>query len=200
MGNLIGFDILGGALTIGSIGGFVGNFFLGLVPYKIWHRVFKEEPHCRTLPSLLKFEFVILTHAGVVALIIPLWTELVGFVPFTPLAFIIFFNELISAGIISPILMALVYPRAKRAGWLWTDVMKGYQYTSAERKNIHVLGTILVFVAGVIGTWVTILVGLGVGQSIFFGPDVKIVGAPLLVTGGIFFLIFLVGMALLAKD
>ncbi|MFZ8857008.1 MAG: hypothetical protein ACO2O1_02020, partial [Candidatus Caldarchaeales archaeon] len=150
--------------------------------------------------SLLKFEFVILTHAGVVALIIPLWTELVGFVPFTPLAFIIFFNELISAGIISPILMALVYPRAKKAGWLWTDVMKGYQYTPAERKSIHVLGTILVFVAGVIGTWVTILVGLGVGQSIFFGPDVKIVGAPLLVTGGIFFLIFLVGMALLAKD
>jgi energy-coupling factor transport system substrate-specific component len=83
--------------------GFVGNFFLGLVPYKIWHRVFKEEPHCRTPSSLLKFEFVTLTHAGVVALIIPLWTELVGFVPFTPLAFIIFFNELISAGIISPI-------------------------------------------------------------------------------------------------
>jgi energy-coupling factor transport system substrate-specific component len=46
---------------------------------------------------------VTLTHAGVVALIIPLWTELVGFVPFTPLAYIIFFNELISAGIISPI-------------------------------------------------------------------------------------------------
>ena len=83
--------------------GFVGNFFSGLAPYKIWHRVFKEEPHCRTQPSLLKFEFVILTHAGVVALIIPLWTELVGFVPFKPLAFIIFFNELISAGIISPI-------------------------------------------------------------------------------------------------
>jgi len=200
VGNLIGFDILGGALTIGSIGGFVGNFFLGLVPYKIWHRVFREEPHCRTLSSLLKFEFVILTHAGVVALIIPLWTELVGFVPFTPLAFIIFFNELISAGIISPILMALVYPRAKRAGWLWTDVMKGYQYTPAERKSIHVLGTVLVFVAGVIGTWVTILVGLGVGQALFFGPDVNIVGAPLLVTGGVFFLLFLVGMALLAKD
>jgi hypothetical protein len=103
VGNLIGFYILGGALTTRSIGGFVGNFFLGLVPYRIWHRVFKEEPHCRTLASLLKFEFVILTHAGVVALIIPLWTELVGFVPFTPLAFIILFNELISAGIISPI-------------------------------------------------------------------------------------------------
>jgi energy-coupling factor transport system substrate-specific component len=55
--------------------------------------------------------------------------------------------------------------------------MKGYQYTPAERKSIHVLGTILVFVAGVIGTWVTILVGLGVGQSIFFGPNVKIVGS-----------------------
>ncbi|MEM0440876.1 MAG: QueT transporter family protein [Candidatus Caldarchaeum sp.] len=200
VGNLIGFDILGGALTIGSIGGFIGNFFLGLVPYKLWHRLFKEEPHCRTLSSLAKFEFVILTHAGVVALIIPYWTELVGFVPFTPLAFIIFFNELVSAGIIAPILMVLVYPRAKKAGWLWTDVMKGYQYTPTEVKSYHKLGAALVFFSGVIGLWITILVGLGLGQALFFGPAVGFADASLLAVGGIFILIFAVGMALLAKD
>jgi energy-coupling factor transport system substrate-specific component len=200
VGNLIGFDILGGALTIGSIGGFIGNFFLGLVPYKIWHRLFKEEPHCRTASSLAKYEFVVLTHAGVVALIIPYWTELVGFVPFTPLAFIIFFNELVSAAIIAPILMALVYPRAKRAGWLWTDVMKGYQYTPTEVKSYHRLGAALVFVGGVVGVWVTILAGLGLGQALFFGPAVRFAGASLLTVGGVFILIFAVGMALLAKD
>jgi energy-coupling factor transport system substrate-specific component len=199
VGNLIGFDILGGALTIGSIGGFIGNFFLGLVPYKIWHRLFKEEPHCRTASSLAKYEFVVLTHAGVVALIIPYWTELVGFVPFTPLAFIIFFNELISAAIIAPILMALVYPRAKRAGWLWTDVMKGYQYTPSEVKGHHRLGVGLVFVGGVVGVWVTILAGLGLGQALFFGPAVGFAGASLLTVGGVFILIFAVGMALLAR-
>jgi energy-coupling factor transport system substrate-specific component len=204
VGNLIGFDILGGALTIGSIGGFIGNFFLGLVPYKIWQRVFREEPHCRTASSLIKFEFVILVHSGVVALIIPFWTELVGFIPFTPLAFIIFFNELISAGIIAPILMALVYPRAKRAGWLWTDVMKGYPYTPTEVKSYHRLGTALIFLSGVVGLWITILVGLGVGQGLdigaFFGGAFGFGGAPLLATGGVFLLIFLIGMGLLAKE
>ncbi|MCS7117813.1 MAG: QueT transporter family protein [Thaumarchaeota archaeon] len=199
VGNLIGFDILGGALTIGSIGGFIGNFFLGLVPYKIWHRVFREEPHCRTLSSLLKYEFVILVHSGVVALIIPYWTELVGFLPFTFLAFIIFFNELISAGIIAPVLMALVYPRAKRVGWLWTDVMKGYQYTPTQVKSHHKLGTLLVFIAGVVGVWVTMFVGVGLGQPLMqFAP--VFAGAPLLTVGGVFILIFAIGMALLSKD
>jgi len=199
VGNLIGFDILGGALTIGSIGGFIGNFFLGLVPYKIWHRLFKEEPHCRTLSSLLKYEFVVLVHSGVVALIIPYWTDLVGFVPFSFLAFIIFFNELISAAIIAPILMALVYPRAKRAGWLWTDIMKGYMYTPTEVKSHHRLGVGLVFLSGVIGLWITVAVGLGVGQTLLtFAPIFG--GLPVLATGGVFILIFLVGMGLLAKD
>jgi energy-coupling factor transport system substrate-specific component len=135
-----------------------------------------------------------------VALIIPYWTELVGFVPFTPLAFIIFFNELVSAAIIAPILMALVYPRAKKAGWLWTDVMKGYQYTPTEVKSYHRLGAALVFVGGVVGVWVTILAGLGLGQALFFGPTVGFAGASLLTVGGVFILIFAVGMALLAKD
>lgn len=199
VGNLIGFDILGGALTIGSIGGFIGNFFLGLVPYKIWHRVFREEPHCRTLSSLAKFEFVVLTHAGVVALVIPYWTELVGFVPFSFLAFIIFFNELISAAIISPILMALVYPRAKKAGWLWADIMKGFTYTPTEVKNHHKLGVGLIFFSGIVGLWITVAVGLGVGQQLFqFAPVFG--GLPILTTGGVFILIFLVGIALLAKD
>ncbi|MDJ0271684.1 MAG: hypothetical protein NYU39_03805, partial [Aigarchaeota archaeon] len=55
--------------------------------------------------------------------------------------------------------MALVYPRAKKAGWLWTDVMKGYQYTPSEVKSYHKLGGALVFFSGVIGLWITILVG-----------------------------------------
>jgi len=195
-GNLIGFDVLGGALTIGSIGGFVGNFFLGYVPYKVWHRVFKEPPHCKTLSSLLKFEGIVFMHAGTVALIIPLWTELVGFVPFTPLAFIIFWNEVINAAILGPILMALLYPRVRRAGWLWTDVMKGYEFTPTEVKSRHRLGAALVTLGGIAGVWVTIAVGLGLGQTVLFGP-MGFGGAPLLATGGVFLLIWLIGIILL---
>jgi energy-coupling factor transport system substrate-specific component len=197
-GNLIGFDILGGALTIGSIGGFVGNFFLGYVPYKVWSRLFKEEPHCRTLSSLAKFETIVLIHAGTVSLIIPLWTELVGFVPFTPLAFIIFWNEVISALILGPILQALLYGRVKRAGWLWADVMKGYQYTPKEVKSQHRIGAALVAIGGIVGVWVTIAVGLGLAHTMnpmgLFG---QFGGMTVLATGGVFLLVWLIGIILL---
>lgn len=197
MGNLIGFDIMGGALTIGSIGGFIGNFFLGYVPYKIWHRVFKEEPGCKTITSILKFQLINLVHASTVALIIPLWTEGVGFVPFTPLAFIIFFNEIIAAGILGPIIMVLIYGRVRRAGWLWTDIMKDHQFLPTDVKNTHRLGALLLTVGAVVGLFATIAVGLGVGQALFFGPGVGFAGSPILATGGVFIIIFAIGVALL---
>jgi energy-coupling factor transport system substrate-specific component len=199
-GNLIGYDVMGGALTIGSIGGFIGNFFLGYVPYKVWTRIFKEEPHCRTISSLLKFEAIVLIHAGTVALIIPMWTELVGFVPFTPLAFIIFWNEVPSAAIIGPIIMALIYPRVKRAGWLWPDVMKGYSLTPKEVTSRHRLGAALVALGGIAGVWVTIAVGLGLASTgvanimSLFG---RFGGTSILATGGLFLLIWLIGIILL---
>ena len=40
IGNLIG-DFFG-TLSLGSIGGFVGNFFLALLPYKMWGAYFRS--------------------------------------------------------------------------------------------------------------------------------------------------------------
>ncbi len=200
VGNLIGFDILGGNLTIGSIGGFIGNLFLGYVPYKIWHRVFKEEPHLRTLSSFAKFELVIIVHAAAVALIIPLWVEALGFLPFTFLAFIIFFNELLAAGILGPIIMVLIFNRVKRAGYLWTDSMKEYEFVPKEVKSSHRLGASLLSIGAVVGLVVTIAVGLGLGQQLLsFTPAFGLTSAGLsiLATGGVFLVIFFIGVALL---
>jgi len=197
VGNLIGYDILGGALTIGSIGGFIGNFLLGFMPYKIWHRMFKEPPHCRSISSILKFEFVTLIHAAICAHVISLWCEAVGFVPYTPLAFIIFTNDFIAPAIAGPILMTLIYDRVRRAGWLWTDVMKGYEYTPSEVKKRWMLGTILVTIGSIVGLIATVGVGLGLGQPLFFGPGLKFIGTPLVVTGLVFLIVWAVGVALL---
>src|ERR671938_1827171 len=41
VGNLIG-DFFG-TLSLGSIGGFVGNFFLALLPYKMWSLFFRNQ-------------------------------------------------------------------------------------------------------------------------------------------------------------
>ncbi|MEM4402639.1 MAG: hypothetical protein QW376_09215, partial [Candidatus Caldarchaeum sp.] len=69
-----------------------------------------------------------------------------------------------------------------------------------EVKSYHRLGAALVFFSGVVGLWITILVGLGLGQALFFGPAVGFAGASLLAVGGVFIIIFAAGMALLAKD
>src|ERR687884_52296 len=46
IGNLIG-DFFG-TLTLGSIGGFVGNFFLALLPYKMWSAYFRRGENTET--------------------------------------------------------------------------------------------------------------------------------------------------------
>src|SRR5262245_49297808 len=43
IGNAIG-DIFGGTLGPGSIFGFIGNFFLGFIPYKMWGATFGLVP------------------------------------------------------------------------------------------------------------------------------------------------------------
>jgi energy-coupling factor transport system substrate-specific component len=199
-GNLIGYDLMSGALTIGSIGGFIGNFVMGLVPYYVWRRIFKEPPHCKNLKSLAAFELVNLLHASSCGFIIALWTELVGFVPFTPIAFIITFNNFLHAAIISPILMGLFYDRAVKAGWLWTDIMSGYTYTPKEVKSYHKIGFLLTIIGGIVGDFVCIILGLGLGQPLLFGPGLIFVGTPLIATGLVFLIIFIVGLALLSKD
>lgn len=199
-GNLIGYDLMSGALTIGSIGGFIGNFVMGLLPYYTWRRIFKEPPHCKTVSSLAKFEFTNLLHASACGFVIAYWTELVGFVPFTPIAFIITFNNFLHAAVISPFLIALFYDRAVKAGWLWTDIMKGYTYAPKEVKSYHRIGYALVILGGIIGNFVCIGLGLGLGQPLFFGPGLKFVGSPLLATGAVFLLIMLVGTVMLARD
>src|SRR5215204_4929581 len=46
IGNLIG-DFFG-SLTLGSVGGFVGNFFLALLPYKMWGAYFRRDENIET--------------------------------------------------------------------------------------------------------------------------------------------------------
>ena len=46
IGNLIG-DFFG-TLTLGSVGGFVGNFFLAYLPYKMWGAYFRSDENIET--------------------------------------------------------------------------------------------------------------------------------------------------------
>src|SRR5215211_3417679 len=126
IGNLIG-DFFG-TLSLGSVGGFVGNFFLALLPYKMWSVFFRSDENMEeNVGSGKKFGVYILLvilASAVCAAIVAWWTDLLGLFPFYLFFILIFFNNAIMAGVLGPILLLALYPRVKRWGLLWTEIME----------------------------------------------------------------------------
>jgi energy-coupling factor transport system substrate-specific component len=172
IGNFIG-DLFGGTLGIGSIFGFFGNFALGFIPYKMWGSVFglTAGDVSQTTNSgkkfsgkkLAAFEIVALTASAACAIIIAWYLDLAGLVPFAVLSITITLNNFLASFILGPILLVLLYPRVKRWGLIWTDIMKKEDVAPGMGKN---LGSILMIVGALGGLIVGVLVATGVvGQS-----------------------------------
>jgi energy-coupling factor transport system substrate-specific component len=160
VGNLIG-DFFG-TLTLGSVGGFVGNFFLALLPYKMWSFFFRRDENMETnVDSGKKFGVyiaVVILASAACAAIIAWWVDLLGFFPFLVFFALIVFNNAIMGGVLGPILLLALYPRVKRWGLLWTEIMEPEEVSSSRLQRT---GAILVWV-GVIGA---VVVGLIIGLS-----------------------------------
>jgi energy-coupling factor transport system substrate-specific component len=160
IGNLIG-DFFG-TLTLGSVGGFVGNFFLALLPYKIWSTFFRRDENMETNVDSGKKLGVYIAAAilasTVCAVIISWWVDLLGLAPFLIFLALILFNNAIVGGILGPILLLALYPRVRRWGLLWTEIMEPEEVSSARLSRT---GAILVWV-GAIGS---VAVGLILGLS-----------------------------------
>jgi len=170
IGNLIG-DIFGGTMGIGSIFGFFGNFFLGFVPYKMWGATFglvgKDDMSQQTnnLKKLLAFELVALVSSAACAIVIAWYLDLAKIVPYAFLAITITVNNFAAAVVLGPILLTLFYPRIKRWGLLWTDVMKEEDVAKGFVIN---LGSILMIVGSLGGLIFGILVAVGAaGQTVY---------------------------------
>lgn len=160
IGNLIG-DFFG-TLTLGSVGGFVGNFFLALLPYKIWSTFFRRDENMETNVDSGKKLGVYIAAAilasTVCAVVISWWVDLLGLAPFLVFFALILFNNAIVGGILGPILLLALYPRVRRWGLLWTEIMEPEEVSSARLSRT---GAILVWV-GAIGS---VAVGLILGLS-----------------------------------
>lgn len=164
IGNLIG-DFFG-TLGLGSIGGFVGNFFLGFVPYKMWGSFFRRgensEPNVNTTKKLAVYVAVTILASAVCAVWIGWWVDLLGFVPFAALGAIITVNNAIAGIVLGPILLLVLYPRVKRWGLLWTEIMEPEE-VSASR--FRLLGNALMWIGGLGGLIVGLAIGLGVYEQ-----------------------------------
>lgn len=159
-GNLIG-DFFG-TLGLGSIFGFVGNFFYGFVPYKLWGKMGPlssgKALEVRSGRHLLEYLLVAFLASTACAIIISWGVDLFGLVPFGVLAPIISINNFIAAAILGPFLLWLMYPRAKRWDILWTEILEADEISRAARPWI---GVILMWLGGIGGLVVGVVVSTG---------------------------------------
>jgi energy-coupling factor transport system substrate-specific component len=187
IGNLIG-DFFG-TLTLGSISGFVGNFFLALLPYKMWSVFFRRDENMETnVDSGKKFGVyiaVVILASVVCAVIISWWIDLLGFVPFTAALALIVFNNAIMAGVLGPILLLTLYPRVKRWGLLWTEIMEPDEVSSSRLQRT---GAILVWIGGLGGALAGLLLGLGAQAPRNLGVGLAVIPFLMLILVGSFML------------
>ena len=187
IGNLIG-DFFG-TLTIGSVGGFVGNFFLALLPYKMWSAYFRRDENMETNVDSGKklgvYIALVILASVVCAVIISWWIDLLGLVPFTAALALIVFNNAIMAGVLGPILLLALYPRVKRWGLLWTEIMEPEEVSASRSQK---LGNVLVWIGGLGGALVGLLLGLGVQAPQNLGVGLAVIPFLLLVLIGSFML------------
>ncbi len=174
IGNLIG-DFFG-TLGIGSIAGFIGNFFLGFLPYKMWGSFFRRgenmEQNVNSGKKLAVYIAITILASAVCALWIAWFNDLIGFVPFAALGSIITVNNAIAGIVLGPILLLVLYPRVKRWGLLWTEIMDPDEVPASRFQK---LGNLLMWVGGLGGLIVGLVLGLGFFEqglaAAGFAPD-----------------------------
>ena len=160
IGNLIG-DFFG-TLGIGSIAGFVGNFFLGFIPYKMWGAFFRRgenmETNVNSGKKIAVYVALVILASAVCAVWIAWFNDLIGFVPFAALASIITVNNAIAGLVLGPIFLLVLYPRVKRWGLLWTEIMPPDEVPASR---LQFLGNLLMWVGGIGALVVGLILGLG---------------------------------------
>ncbi|HTU01555.1 MAG TPA: QueT transporter family protein [Candidatus Sulfotelmatobacter sp.] len=146
-GNLIA-DFFG-TLGLGSLFGFVGNFFYGLIPYKLWGKMGPLSVpgglEVRSGRQVVEYLLSALLASGVCAAVIAWGVDLFGLVPFGFLGPIIALNNFAAAAVLGPFLLWLLYPRAKRWDILWTEILEADDVSLARRPWV---GVTLMWVGG----------------------------------------------------
>jgi energy-coupling factor transport system substrate-specific component len=164
IGNLIG-DFFG-TLGIGSIAGFVGNFFLGFLPYKMWGSFFRRgenmEQNVNSGKKLAVYIAITILASAICAVWIAWFNDLIGFVPFAALGAIITVNNAIAGIVLGPILLLVLYPRVKRWGLLWTEIMNPEEISASRFQR---LGNLLMWIGGLGALIVGLALGLGLYEQ-----------------------------------
>ncbi|WP_323191481.1 QueT transporter family protein [Halostella sp. PRR32] len=174
IGNLIN-DVFAGTFGPGSLFGFIGNFFFGLIGYKLWGNLGAlssgVEPNFRENAGrqLLEYVIVVVVGSALCASIIAWGLEVLGLFPFSVLGTIILLNNVIASVVLGPPLLYLTYPRIKDMGLLYPDLLRDEDLpdASASRAQTAAFGLAVV---SVVWAAVGIAVSLGI-QDVPFGAS-----------------------------
>jgi energy-coupling factor transport system substrate-specific component len=196
IGNFIG-DALGGTFGLGSIFGFFVNFIYGLIPYKILYVFKKSEKDFISLPILL---WAIFNASLSCAVFIGWGVDMLGLVPFSALASIIFLNNFIVAVILSPILIQALQKRIRNWRFVYTDIMDEKDLGPIRGNLIKKFGMGLLFIGSVSGMILGIFISAGIYKSglLAFGFAQGVKGSLSLSLGLIpFVILIIIGLSLL---
>lgn len=180
LGNLIG-DIFGGTLGPGSIFGFIGNFLLGYLPYAMWTTLKpiadgRREPAVGNWRSWVLYILIALISSAACGVVIAMWLQVLGMVPYPVLVSIITINDTVGSLIGGLLFLAVYNVTKKQLRLVWWDVL-----------DEQAIGKPL---SGVIGAWLVTagaLVGWIVGGYLLTGQalSVGIICTALIIVGSI---------------
>jgi energy-coupling factor transport system substrate-specific component len=165
IGNTIG-DLVGGTLGWGSLFGFFGNFMLGFIPYKMWGAMWGLVPkndvsqNTNSLNKLVAYIIITITSAAACGIIIAWYLDLVGLIPFAFLAIVITLNNAVIELVLGPPLLLLLYPRVKRWGLIWTDIMAVEDVAVGFGRQ---LGSLLMIIGALGG----LILGVGISTGLY---------------------------------
>lgn len=160
-GNLIG-DLMGGTYGLGSYFGMLGNFWFGYIPYRVWRIVGRGEPIPWTTRKLLLFLPVTFLASMACGVQVGWGLDTLGLVPFHVLGPLITMNNFVVAAALGVLLLPRLYPRVKKWGLLYTDIMDPEDLSTGRISHLaHVVAWIALGSALVIG----VLLSLGVTGS-----------------------------------
>ena len=177
IGNLAG-DCFG-TLGIGSIFGFIGNFFFAYIPYKLWGKLKlgysrDKAPTINSAWKLVEFGIVNIIASISCAVIIAWGIDMLKLIPFVRLAEIIALNNIVVNLLLGPILLPIAYRLAKKAGILWSDVMHARDISKPSPEKIY---PFMIFAGSIGGLFFGIILSFIFAGFPLFGMELVANGA-----------------------
>jgi energy-coupling factor transport system substrate-specific component len=108
-----------------------------------------ESPIARSPGAIVKYVAACLAGSVLCADIVGWGDNLLGLRPFSILGNVIVFNNMVSALVLSPLILSAVYPRVRRGRMLYADVLPEFK---ERRWSVRAAG-LAMLVAGEAGAW-----------------------------------------------